>query len=98
MQTMGLSDFDDDRDDVLDRHVARLNHLQTQPLPEPSKPVALVYGDDERRWFFSFAEAAKFAREAFEPGAYAIRNLSDPAPFVPMVTKPYPYEAVSIAF
>jgi streptogramin lyase len=83
---MGTSEFDDDTDEAFERHVARLNDLQGQPLPEPSKPVAVVYGDDERRWFFSFAEAAKFAREAFEPGAYAIRNLSEPAPFVPMVT------------
>ena len=83
---MSSSEFDDDRDDAFERHVALLNDLQGQPLPEPSKPVALVYGNEERRWFFSFAEAAKFAREAFKPGAYAIRNLSDPAPFVPMVT------------
>jgi hypothetical protein len=83
---MGSSEFDDDLDDAFERHVALLNDLQSQPLPEPSKPVAVVYGNEERRWFFSFAEAAKFAREAFKPGAYAIRNLSDPAPFVPMVT------------
>jgi hypothetical protein len=83
---MGGSEFDDDTDEAFERHVARLNFLQGQPLPEPSKPVAVVYGEDERRWFFSFAEAAKFAREAFKPGAYAIRNLSEPAPFVPMVT------------
>jgi streptogramin lyase len=83
---MDSSEFDDDADETFERHVARLNDLQGQPLPEPSKPVAVVYGDDERRWFFSFAEAAKFAREAFTPGEYAIRNLSEPAPFVPMVT------------
>jgi hypothetical protein len=83
---MGSPEINDDTDEVFERHVARLNDLQGQPLPEPSKPVAVVYGDDERRWFFSFAEAAKFAREAFEPGAYAIRNLSEPVPFVPMVT------------
>ncbi len=82
---MGSSEFDDDADEAFERHVALLDDLQNQPLPEPTKPVAVVYGDEERRWFFSFAEAAKFARDSFQPGSYAIRNLSDPAPFVPMV-------------
>jgi hypothetical protein len=73
-------------DEEFERQVARLNALQGQPLPEPSKPVAVVYGAEERRWFPNFSEAAKFAREAFQPGAYAIRNFADSAPFVPMVT------------
>jgi hypothetical protein len=83
---MDSSEFDDDADEAFERHVALLNVLQRLPLPEPSKPVAVVYGDNERSWFFSFPEAAKFARDSFLPGSYAIRNLSDPAPFVPMVT------------
>jgi hypothetical protein len=83
---MSTVEMNDDFDVAFERHVALLNDLQALPLPEPSKPVALVYGDKEQRWFFSFAEAAKFAREAFEPGAYSIRNLADPTPFVPMVT------------
>jgi hypothetical protein len=83
---MGNLDFIDDLDDEFDRQVARLNHLQSQALPEPARPVALVCGEEPPRWFVTFSEAARFARGAYRPGAYAIRNLTDPPPFVPMVT------------
>jgi hypothetical protein len=79
-------DFDDELNEEFERQVARLNAMQSLPLPEPSRPVAVVYGKEDRRWFQTFSEAATFAREAFHPGAYAIRNLAEPAPYVPMVT------------
>ena len=81
---VGNLDFDDEPNEVFERQVARLNAMQNLPLPEPSRPVAVVYGTEDRCWFSTFSEAAKFAREAFQPGAYAIRNLSEPAPYVPM--------------
>jgi hypothetical protein len=71
--------------DLFDRLCDRLDMLSSSDVADNSRPFALVYGESHIEWFVSFKDAARSARDRFDPETYAIGSPVAPPEYVPMV-------------